>query len=65
MEKVSHPSVDYNSDNSDIGSEVYSHDESDIVSGFSFFFFKKDIKLIIKYRYYTSFRAINTVEWKN
>lgn len=39
MEKVSHPSVDYNSDNSDIGSEVYSHDESDIVSGASFSFF--------------------------
>ncbi|KAG2236620.1 hypothetical protein INT48_000175 [Thamnidium elegans] len=31
MEKVSHPSVDYNSDNSDIGSDIYSHDESDIL----------------------------------
>lgn len=41
MEKVSHPSVDYNSDNSDIGSEVYSHDESDIVSGASFSLKKK------------------------
>lgn len=32
MEKASHPSVDYNSDHSDIGSEVYSHDESDMVN---------------------------------
>ncbi|KAG2206521.1 hypothetical protein INT47_008538 [Mucor saturninus] len=31
MEKTSHPTLDYNSDHSDIGSEIYSHDESDML----------------------------------
>jgi hypothetical protein len=31
MEKASHPSLDDNSDHSDIGSDIFSHDESDLV----------------------------------
>jgi hypothetical protein len=34
MEKANNPVTDYNSDHSDIGSEIYSHDESDIVNNF-------------------------------
>lgn len=31
MDKSNHNSLDYNSDNSDVGSDIYSHDESDMV----------------------------------
>ncbi|CAO0795333.1 unnamed protein product [Mucor circinelloides] len=31
MDKSNHNSLDYNSDNSDVGSDIYSHDESDMM----------------------------------
>lgn len=35
MEKSNNPITDYNSDHSDIGSEIYSHDESDMVISYA------------------------------
>ncbi|KAF1799111.1 hypothetical protein V8B55DRAFT_1519544 [Mucor lusitanicus] len=32
MDKSNHTSLDYNSDNSDVGSDIFSHDESDMAS---------------------------------
>jgi hypothetical protein len=57
MEKSNNPVIDYNSDHSDIGSEIYSHDESDMVISFTKETSKKKWTNL-GYRSYTNIRAI-------